>query len=128
MAAFHPALNALVEAYSRRPFQFWFTQFETRQEIHDSAEGDSASPNWWQADTSVLEVDEDPAGRRYAQVAIWLCPSGVRSCPPAPSAGFLVYEDGEVEGRWADGTEFRLSPSEAGSMPPDTPLERMPEG
>jgi hypothetical protein len=127
MAAFHPPLDALVEAYRRLPFQYWSTQFETRQEIHDSAEGDPASPNWWQADTAVLEIGTDAAGRRYAQVAIWLSPLGVTSSPPAPSAAFLVYESGEVVGTWANGATFRLSSGQASAMATDASLERKPD-
>jgi len=127
MSSFHPQLNRLVESYRSRPFEFWKSQYERSNEIHECATGDYTSPNWWQADTTVLEIARAQDGRLYAHVAIFLCPSGVTSHPPAPTAGFLVYEDGAVSGHWADGTEFSVSFSAVASMLPNTSLERTRE-
>ena len=106
MSSFHPHLDRLVESYRLRPFEFWNSQYKQGQQIVDCATGDPGSPNWWQAETDVLEITRAEDGRLYAHVAIFLCPWGVTSNPPGPTAGFFVYEDGAVSGVWADGTEF----------------------
>jgi hypothetical protein len=71
-----------------------------------------------------LEVEETGDGRTYALIAITLYPPGIHSFPPAPAAGFTIYNDGVVTGRWANGAEFTLTSSDIASMPPNTSLER----
>jgi hypothetical protein len=124
MSAFHPHLDRLVESYRSKPFEFWKSQYERGEEICDRATSDFTAPDWWQAETTVLEIQRAQDGRSYAHVAIFLCPWGVTSNPPGPTAGFLVYEDGAVSGTWADGTEFRTSSAGSASMTPNTSPER----
>lgn len=99
-------LNALVAKYRLHPFKDWQARFASSEECHDYADGLEESEQWWQAHTDVLEVEKDQDGRQYALVSVTVYPSGVHSSPPAPSAGLKVYEDGVVEGTWADGSEF----------------------
>jgi hypothetical protein len=107
-------LNALVAKYRLLSFADWSARFTAGEEFHDYAEGHEESPQWWQAHTDVLEVEKDDSGRQYALVAITIYPYGVHSSPPAPSAGLKVYEDGIVEGTWADGSEFSWRQHHAG--------------
>src|SRR5690242_20112603 len=99
-------LNALVAKYRLLSFEDWRARFTSGEEFHDYADDDEQSQQWWQAHTGVLEVEKDADGRQYALVAVTIYAHGVHSSPPAPSAGLKVYEDGIVEGTWADGSEF----------------------
>jgi hypothetical protein len=108
MAVFHPHLDRLVEAYRHRPFEFWKAQSENEREIHDLAPDDPSSPNWWEAETTVLEIATDQNHRTYAHVRTILWPSGVTRSSPALTAAFFTFENGEVMGQWADGSEFTL--------------------
>jgi hypothetical protein len=127
MSAFYLPLNRLVENYRSKPFEFWRSLSERDDQIIDTADTDSKAPDWWQAETSVLEIARMSDGRTYAHVAIFLCPRDIHSNPPGPSAGFLAFEDGTVSGNWADGTEFKIQSSVA-TMPPNKSLERTREG
>jgi hypothetical protein len=99
-------LNTLVAKYRLRSFTDWKALFVTSEELHDYADVSEDSEHWWQAHTDVLEVEKDDDGRQYALVAMTIYPIGVHSSPPAPSAGLKIYEDGTVQGTWADGSEF----------------------
>ena len=95
-------LNALVAKYRAIPFAEW----NARARFHDYSEEPDNSEHWWQAETDVLEIDEDEDGRRYALVGVTIYPLGVHSSPPAPAAGLKIYEDGTVLGTWADRSDF----------------------
>lgn len=109
-------LNALVAKYRPLSFRYWSARFTAGEELHDYAQGDEGSLQWWQAHTNVLEVEEDGDGRQYALVAVTIFPNGLHSSPPAPSAGFKVYEDGIVAGTWADGSKFSWRQQRAGRL------------
>ena len=110
-------LDSLVLKYREVPFSGW----EERRPIgehqfNDYAPIDPEHPNWWQADIDVLEIITDPDGRKWANVSIVLYPPGVHSMPPAMAASLAVYDDGQVEGTWANGERFEFKQVGSGAV------------
>ena len=110
-------LDSLVRKYREVAFSGW----EERRPIgehqfNDYAPIDPEHPSWWQADIDVLEIVTDPDGRKWANVSIVLYPPGVHSLPPAMAASLAVYDDGQVEGTWANGERFEFKQVQSGAV------------
>lgn len=100
-------LNRLVRKYREFEFVVWEKPSELgNHHFNDYATCEPDDTNWWQAHTDVLEIVEDAASKRWALVSIVLYPYGIHSFPPALASALAVFEDGRVEGAWADGERF----------------------
>lgn len=101
-------LDALVAKYRELPFATWEAAHRTGERRSDYATCSIEDLDWWQAHTDVLELVDDPDGRRWAHVCITVYPRGVHTVPPAPSSAIAVYADGAVEGKWSNGAQFQF--------------------
>jgi hypothetical protein len=108
-AVLEEALNQLIRKYREVAFSDWETAAPPGgHHFNDYASCAPEDHAWWQADTDALEVITDPDGRKWANVSIVLYPRGVHSLPPALAASLTVYDDGLVQGSWANGLEFEF--------------------
>ena len=108
-ASLAKTLDGLVRKYREVAFSEWESPAPLGgHHFNDYALGDPEAPTWWQADTDALEVVTDPDGRKWVNISIVLYPQGVHSLPPALAASLAVYEDGRVQGTWANGQRFEF--------------------
>lgn len=95
----HPVLAKLCDKYTQLRFSEWAELYSSGITLNDYSENSDDPEDeinvdlFWQAHTTVLEIEKNNNGR-YAHIAISVYPWGVNSAPPAPAAGMLVYENG----------------------------------
>jgi hypothetical protein len=109
------ALNILVRKYREIPFASWETIYPDVGTLVDHSSENPSDDDWWQAHTDVLEIGEKTDGRRFARISIVLYPNG-HAIGPAPTAWLAVYDDGRVEGAWANGDEFEFLQLRSGAV------------
>ena len=81
------ALDNLVRTYREIPFSWWGKGCPDGEHYYnDYAAFATTDPNWWQAETDVLEIVVDADGRKWANISIVLYPLGVHTLPPALAA------------------------------------------
>jgi len=110
------ALDALIRKYRQVPFSSWAAIYPDIGQLVDQANVDPTHDEWWQAQTDVLEVVHEPDGRKHARVVIAVHSQGAHSFGPPPAAELAVYEDGRVEGAWANGDRFEFLQLHSGAV------------